>query len=199
MKQERRSKNKKERILQHALFLFNRSGTSHVSTNHICQAASVSPGNLYYHYKNKEEIIVALFQQMIEQWDRSPLPQKISMDTLPEMYERMFLFLWEYRFIHREINSLYREIPAFRATFKEAQKKRMSEIASFVSIGVESGLFRPMNDEEVSSLVRKIWFFSLYWMAYLETEGAKVTLESARSSLTVVMSMIEPYLAAEFK
>src|SRR5215210_4307966 len=52
----------KERVLGAALRLFNEKGTAAVSTNHIAEAAGISPGNLYYHYRNKEEIIAGLWE-----------------------------------------------------------------------------------------------------------------------------------------
>ena len=55
----------RERILDAALALFNDSGTARISTNHIAAAAGISPGNLYYHFQNKEEIIRALFERTV--------------------------------------------------------------------------------------------------------------------------------------
>ena len=64
--------NTHDRILDTALRLFNQSGTAAVSTNHIAAALGMSPGNLYYHFRNKEAIIRDLFeQQYAHRADRS--------------------------------------------------------------------------------------------------------------------------------
>ena len=47
----------KEAIVITAIELFNEKGTAAVSTNRIAEAMGISPGNLYYHFRNKEEII----------------------------------------------------------------------------------------------------------------------------------------------
>src|SRR5688500_1752658 len=49
-----------ERILEVTLELFNRFGEPNVSTTLISAEMSISPGNLYYHYPAKDELINAL-------------------------------------------------------------------------------------------------------------------------------------------
>jgi AcrR family transcriptional regulator len=51
----------KDRIIQAAVELFNAQGEQNVTTNHIAAHLSMSPGNLYYHFRNKEDIIRAIF------------------------------------------------------------------------------------------------------------------------------------------
>ena len=52
-----------ERIVQTSLELFNQQGERSVSTNHIAAHMEISPGNLYYHFPNKQAIIAVLFRE----------------------------------------------------------------------------------------------------------------------------------------
>ncbi|MFD1638217.1 TetR/AcrR family transcriptional regulator [Evansella tamaricis] len=58
----------KDKITETAIELFNEHGTSQVSTNHIAEKMGISTGNLYYHFKNKEEIIREILEWMITDW-----------------------------------------------------------------------------------------------------------------------------------
>ena len=59
----KKAKNR-DRILDSSIDLFNQSGVVAVTTNHIADHLNISPGNLYFHFRNKEEIIRELFERM---------------------------------------------------------------------------------------------------------------------------------------
>ena len=73
----------RDRILAAALELFNQKYERKVTTNHIASHLKISPGNLYYHFKNKQEIIYELFLQYEERIDTSlavPTERKLTIE-----------------------------------------------------------------------------------------------------------------------
>ncbi|MBI0377462.1 TetR/AcrR family transcriptional regulator, partial [Streptomyces albiflaviniger] len=61
----------RERIVLEGLRLFNEDGFDAVSTNHISKKLGISPGNLYYHFRNKEEIAFELYSRMTDEVRRN--------------------------------------------------------------------------------------------------------------------------------
>jgi len=100
----------KEKIVHISIELFNRSGVVAVTTNHIAKELNISPGNLYFHFRNKEEIIRQIFRMMAAetyQLGRSKKGQPILHPTL--LLEKNYELFWKYRFFHREMYYLRRK------------------------------------------------------------------------------------------
>jgi len=99
----------RDRILQKSLQLFNEQGERSVSTNHIAAALGISPGNLYYHFRNKESIISELL--LVYQHEILGL-LSIPEGRIMEVSDKFVYFqvlssqFWKYRFLHRDSNHL---------------------------------------------------------------------------------------------
>src|SRR5690606_37324299 len=112
----------KERILDAALALFNELGERKVTTNHIAAHLQISPGNLYYHFKNKQAIIFALFERyearvlgILQVPPNRPLHPMVTLDDL----QAIFRGLWDYRFLPRDMEHLLLEVPQLHARYRQ--------------------------------------------------------------------------------
>ena len=99
----------KERIVDTALELFNESGSGAVSTNHIAAAMNISPGNLYYHFGNKDQIVAAVFDRLEAAlaviWDQKGQQGWEGAALREALVESLTIFS-DYRFVVRELGAL---------------------------------------------------------------------------------------------
>jgi AcrR family transcriptional regulator len=188
----------KDNILAAALELFNDEGTAAVSTNHIAEAAGISPGNLYYHFRNKEEIIRELFERLFAATDAGfnlPADKIPALDDLQQYVRVNYKILWAYRFAYRELAALLRSDPELRTNFL-AYRKRGFEgfnqlFDAFVSAGV---LTAPKNPEVRTNLAETIWLISEFWLNSLEIGGKPVDETQMERGVGLMMQVLEPYI-----
>ena len=80
MAERKRPRRTRERIVETSLVMFNRLGEPNVTTADIADEMGISPGNLYYHFRNKDEIIGELFAALERRLDA--LLDRLSQDYL---------------------------------------------------------------------------------------------------------------------
>ena len=188
----------KEKILAQALLLFNEQGTKSVSTNHIAKETGISPGNLYYHFKNKEEIIFQLWQKMDQNFDCCPAVAQRplrELSQLEEYFQQINELQWQFRFLIREFPSLIERDAALATAFKAKQERRIAEIAGDVAGAVEGGLLKPMPLPQQLMLAELLWLTSLFWVSYSAGRGQVVTRETIQQGTNALRFLLLPYLA----
>jgi len=97
--------NTRDKILLTALSMFNAQGTAAVSTNHVCEKLGISPGNLYYYFRSRENIVYGLAIQYAEALPRFwhlEKGQAISFSFLLERLRFTYELNESYRFLLRE-------------------------------------------------------------------------------------------------
>jgi AcrR family transcriptional regulator len=189
----------RDKIIDIAVTLFNERGTGAVSTNHIAAAAGISPGNLYYHFRNKEDIIRAVFEQMdvygVEQYqlilDGYPPG---TVDAMEQTFIMIQEFNWRYRFFKRELTSLIMNDPQLRERFELTNTRMREMIHRNVDGCIDGGCFRLMAAEEKDHLVDAIWLVTLFWLNYIEVGGEEVNAVTLRRGSDVLRTVLGQYL-----
>ncbi|MFJ4372424.1 TetR/AcrR family transcriptional regulator [Pseudomonas japonica] len=161
----------RERIVQNSLELFNQQGERSVSTNHIAAHMEISPGNLYYHFANKQEIIAELFSQYEEQVDSFLHPPKGRLATVEDkrFYLKSILAaMWNFRFLHRDLEHLLDSDKELAARYRRFSQRSLLQGQAIYTGFVEAGILE-MNTVQIESLTLNTWIVLTSWVRFLCT------------------------------
>ena len=196
---EKKKKNTtKEKIKRAAIELFNGGDTLSITTNHIAKKANISPGNLYYHYKNKEEIIKEIYLQMSSNFEalnsfEHILSSNNSLKALYEMFDKYKELFLEYKFLIRDITTLMAIYPELKELFLLRQEKRISQIEGLFQYFISQDILN-IPKEEIHLRAKLNWFVSGYWHQFTSTSG-EITSQSIDETKEIVFKiLLYPYL-----
>ncbi len=163
----------KDRILQISLQLFNERGERSVTTNHIAAELGISPGNLYYHFRNKHEIIKELmYQYQVETLEMLSLPEDRPLTTTDKInyFQVLSGQLWNYRFIHRDVYHLVESNEDFKKIYPRFAGQVMQQGQKIYQAFVDAGLMK-MTASEIEALIINLWIVLTNWTNFLYMSG----------------------------
>lgn len=161
----------KDKIVQISIELFNRSGVVAVTTNHIAKEMGISPGNLYFHFANKEEIIRQIFRQMAKEtydlW-RTRKGQKLQHPL--DLIEKNFELFWRYRFFHREMYYLRRKDSQLSKMWKAHISKCLKVMTLMYRRWLKQGWMSPIQAaDEIHFLVNVMLATASTFLQFFES------------------------------
>lgn len=190
--------NTREKILTTALSLFNKQSIAAVSTNHIAEAAGISPGNLYYHFRNKEEIIRQLFEQLYTANDQVfnlPADKTPTLDDLQGLVRANYKLLWHYRGLYRELVVLLRSDPELRTRFLSVRERGFEGFRQLFNAFIAAGVLRaPGTEVAIDHLAEVVWMITEFWLSSLEISGRSVDASRMEHGVQLMMQILDPYI-----
>lgn len=192
----------RERILELSLKLFNDIGEPNVTTTTIAEEMEISPGNLYYHFRNKDDIINSIFAQFEEQIEkrlRFPDDHRPTIDEMWAYLQYMADFLWAYRFLYRDLNDLLARNRTLETHFKQiiTHKVRFGQQLCDALVADHEMVATP---EEIKVIATNMGVIATYWLSYQfvmnprkYNEQDAIRAELHQASLHIV-SLMAPYL-----
>jgi AcrR family transcriptional regulator len=158
----------RERILELSLRLFNDFGEPNVNTTVIAEEMNISPGNLYYHFKNKDDIINCLYQQFEKESDgllTVPASREPNVEDAWLFLHLLFELIWKYRFLYRDLNNLLINNRSLELRFKTllTQKVRMSR---WVCEGLARRGELKAGAHEIEALSTNMVVVATWWLSF---------------------------------
>ena len=192
-----------ERILEVTLDLFNRFGEPNVSTTLISAELNISPGNLYYHYPAKDELINSLFDRY-EKALNDLLQAADSVRNIEDawlFFHMLFELIWQYRFLYRDLNDLLSKNRRLETHFQFVLKNKsraVQQVLSALSVGSTMRVDRRQAEAAANAMVVVL----TYWLSYEYVRDPRKALEAANAAAALargayhVLCLLMPYLDA---
>lgn len=195
----------RERILDVALRLFNDFGEPNVNTTQISEEMKISPGNLYYHFKNKDDIINCIFQQFEREIDRLlavPNGRSANVEDAWLFLHLLFELIWQYRFFYRDLNNLLANNRTLEIKFKQLLNEKV-QVARRLCEGLQSAGELSADPREIEALATNMVVVATYWLSYSYVLDPRRVNEPAVIGAALqrgcyqVMALTAPYLAGK--
>ncbi len=186
----------RQRILDTSLAMFNTQGEPNVTTNHIADELEISPGNLYYHFRNKDDIIEQLFARYEERMDNALAAPSGRLPELEDIWLQLHLVfecIWDYRFLYRDLVEILSRNRRMRLRFARILK-RADERAHLVMRGLsQAGIMRASADE-LNAAATNVLVLSTFWLNYSAARGDRDEQVAIRQGIIQVMMLLAPFL-----
>lgn len=193
------SRETQRKIVESAIALFNAEGTAKISTIRIAEAAGISKGNLHYHYKTKQEIILAIWSRIADEmqaWsDDADTP---TLAHMAELTQRQFRLIWRYRFFYRELTTLLEQDEELKYRFVQLRETRMQNIKAFFLALIEAGIVSPPdNPSNLDDLIKIAWLITDYWISFIGMDDRQIDMQSMQDGYQLMVQLFRPILSPE--
>ncbi len=191
----------RERILQASLELFNSQGERSVTTNHIAAHLGISPGNLYYHFRNKRMIIAELFatyEAQVDDFLRLPPARPLTVEDKALYLEALLAAMWQYRFLHRDLEHLLAADAQLAERYGQFARRSLDSAQAIYRGFVEAGVLT-MNPAQIEALAINAWIILTSWVQFLGTVGgaapAPLSQDLLRRGIFQVLALEQGFVA----
>jgi AcrR family transcriptional regulator len=190
-----------ERILDVTLELFNRFGEPNVSTTVISAELKISPGNLYYHYPAKDELINSLYGR----YHRALEELLLAADNVRNVedawlfFHMLFELIWQYRFLYRDLNDLLSKNRKVETQFQQVLKGKNRAVQSVLG-GLARGSAVKIDAAQAEPVATAMVVVLTYWLSYEYVRDPRNALEPDTAGPALargayhVLSLLMPYL-----
>ncbi|MEP6939132.1 MAG: TetR/AcrR family transcriptional regulator [Rudaea sp.] len=190
----------RERILEVSLAMFNARGEPNVTTNHIADELEISPGNLYYHFRNKENIVEHIFARYETRMDQALLVPDGRLPNLEDIWLQLHLVfetMWEYRFLYRDLIDILSRSRKLKMHFARILNRAAASVTEVLTGLAQAEILRATRDE-IRALAENVLLLTTFWLNFSAVRGVRADIEPGQDDLTQgiyqVMLLLTPFL-----
>jgi len=190
-------KSTKETILKTALALFNTKGLAKVKLRTIAIKMGISQGNLNYHFKKRDEIIEALYFQLVGRIDMKMQKQNEAVDlqSLFGLSATIMENFYDHRFFLLDFVQITRENKKIKKHYLELTATRQHEFLAFFNLLIENGVVRKgILPNEYRFLYKRFQILCDFWISAAQLSETRLKKSTVSEYAHIVNQAIFPYL-----
>ena len=192
--------NTKERIIATAIDLFNLHGTKAISTNHIAREMGISPGNLYYHFRSKNDIIRSISDNFSNELGSV---FNIQLDTIPDfssnlttLFNRFFKIQQSYQFLFLEGVHLTKQDSRVLDNYTKLRRLINKGYHDLLSNLVKIKIMKRQSLNIIDDLLDAQWIIMWYWINHTILDRKKYDDFQIKKGIKLSFSIIKPQLTS---
>jgi AcrR family transcriptional regulator len=192
-----------ERILEVTLVLFNRFGEPNVSTTLISAELNISPGNLYYHYPAKDELVNSLFERYQTSLHQllAAAPEVADVEDAWFFMHSLLEGIWHYRFLYRDLNDLLTKNRKLEAELKDMLLLKTSAFRALLQSLAHHGVL-DMDASAREMTATHMVVMLTWWLSYEYVRDPRHAMEDDHAQHSLlrgaqhVLGLLLPYMVA---
>lgn len=188
----------RDKIIRASVALFNEKGERNITTNHIASHLGISPGNLYYHFRNKEDIIFAIYTEYADDLVRNfETLENINhpLESILRYMDIVFQLVSKFRFFYSNLPVLLSKNPALKERYGEIQREIRAKVSSMIETLKKDGILN-IKDDEIDDLTCLVRITTTFWLSYLQTQQDETNIDDANlyDGLLKIFALLSPYV-----
>ena len=190
----------KDKIIATAIDLFNIHGTKAISTNHIAKEMGISPGNLYYHFRSKNDIIRSISDNFSNELG-SVL--KIQLDTITDfssnltsLFNRFFKIQQSYQFLFLEGVHLTKQDSRLLDNYTNLRSLIKKGYHELLSNLVKIKIMKRQSLNIIDELLDTQWIIMWYWINHTILDRNTYDDFQIKKGIKLSFSIIKPQLTS---
>ncbi|MDX2188698.1 MAG: TetR/AcrR family transcriptional regulator [Bacteroidota bacterium] len=193
----------KERILETSLLLFNEFGTESVTVRHIAERMHISHGNLCYHYPNKEALIIALYEQLVNQLNQKVthyIGKEISIIDMQASLIFVISLFYKYKFLMQNFTNIMRIIPYIREHYIQICIQRKKEFQMIHNQLIHNNILIPEPYKGAyDALYIRVHMMGDFWIPFADIHLQGSDNEKIQQFVNQIFELYFPYFTNDTK
>ena len=190
----------KDKIIATAIYLFNIHGTKAISTNHIAKEMGISPGNLYYHFRSKNDIIRSISDNFSNELGSA---LKIQLDTISDfssnltsLFNRFFKIQQSYQFLFLEGVHLTKQDSKLLDNYTNLRSLIKKGYHELLSNLVKIKIMKRQSLNIIDELLDTQWIIMWYWINHTILDRNTYDDFQIKKGIKLSFSIIKPQLTS---